>query len=449
LAVRRRPDINKINQRGKGPLYDTLDKKKAEPRREKKRIVNKQRYPLVRRREYNPVNREPSVKPQVDWKVVEQFELTQFGKLQTTVPVPEDLAWCGYLQYYDAEYDFVTTKKSKTLQKIEDREFYTVSTTSDPKIEQFATEGVGNVFATDTILAHLMACPRSVFPWDVIIIRVGDMVFFDKRDDSLELDYLTVNETATDPPNSEEKDSINSHDNLSLEATAINQNFSQQILKRSDGKVELEEPHPFWEGSEGADMEPAAVGYRYRKWNLGPNINLVARCELHGKISKKGEDMLMTSYALNEWDTTNTGNESWRKKLDTQRGAVLVNELKNNACKLSKWTAQSLLAGADFMRLGFVSRKLAKDNSQHVILGTLACKPKEFSTQITLSEINMWGIMKMLIEVAQAQPEGKYVLMKDPNKAIVRLYSVPDHTFVDDDVSKEPPKRDDEDEDEE
>jgi hypothetical protein len=34
------------------------------------------------------------------------------------------------------------------------------------------------------------------------------------------------------------------------------------------------------------------------------------------------------------------------------RGAVLATELKNNSCKLAKWTAQSILAGADQMKLG-------------------------------------------------------------------------------------------------
>jgi translation initiation factor 3 subunit D len=53
----------------------------------------------------------------------------------------------------------------------------------------------------------------------------------------------------------------------------------------------------------------------------------------------------MTTYALNEWDFSLPASESWKRKLDSQRGAVLANELKNNACKLSKWTAQSLLAG--------------------------------------------------------------------------------------------------------
>lgn len=44
------------------------------------------------------------------------------------------------------------------------------------------------------------------------------------------LDLLTVNETAVEPP-SEEANSLNSPRNLALEATFINHNFSQQVLK--------------------------------------------------------------------------------------------------------------------------------------------------------------------------------------------------------------------------
>jgi hypothetical protein len=44
----------------------------------------------------------------------------------------------------------------------------------------------------------------------------------------------------------------------------------------------------------------------------------------------------------------------WRQKLDTQRGAVLANELRNNACKLAKWTVQALLAGSDQIKFGYV-----------------------------------------------------------------------------------------------
>lgn len=44
------------------------------------------------------------------------------------------------------------------------------------------------------------------------------------------LDLLTVSETATEPPQ-EEGANLNSPKNLALEATFVNHNFSQQVLK--------------------------------------------------------------------------------------------------------------------------------------------------------------------------------------------------------------------------
>ena len=85
------------------------------------------------------------------------------------------------------------------------------------------------MFATDAILATLMCSTRSVYSWDIIVQRVGKKLFFDKRDDS-EFDLLTVSETATEPPQ-DDATSINSPRNLALEATFINHNFSQQVLK--------------------------------------------------------------------------------------------------------------------------------------------------------------------------------------------------------------------------
>jgi hypothetical protein len=56
------------------------------------------------------------------------------------------------------------------------------------------------------------------------------MVFLDKRDNS-SFDYLTVSETAHEPPQvTAETDPINYPERLSLEATMINQNFTQQVL---------------------------------------------------------------------------------------------------------------------------------------------------------------------------------------------------------------------------
>jgi Eukaryotic translation initiation factor 3 subunit 7 (eIF-3) len=64
-------------------------------------------------------------------------------------------------------------------------------------------------------------------------------------------------------------------------------------------------------------------------------------------VRKRGEKQYMTAYALNEWDSKLAGANEWRQKIDSQRGAVLATELKNNSAKLAKWTAQSIIAGAD------------------------------------------------------------------------------------------------------
>jgi translation initiation factor 3 subunit D len=90
---------------------------------------------------------------------------------------------CGALEYYDKSYDRITTK-SETLLAKSDVSFVKFTTTDDPVIRQLVMDGVGNVFATDTILSFLMTATRSVYSWDVVVTRVGTKLFFDKRDGS-------------------------------------------------------------------------------------------------------------------------------------------------------------------------------------------------------------------------------------------------------------------------
>ena len=90
------------------------------------------------------------------------------------------------------------------------------------------------VSCSDAILALLMASPRSVYSWDITIEKTNGILFLDKRENSL-FDFLTVSETAREPPQaSEDIDEINHPEKLSIEATMINQNFSQQVLKEKD-----------------------------------------------------------------------------------------------------------------------------------------------------------------------------------------------------------------------
>lgn len=49
---------------------------------------------------------------------------------------------------------------------------------------------------------------------------------------------------------------------------------------------------------------------------------------------------------------------------------MLAFETKNNKNKVAKWTAAALLAGADMIKLGYVSRIGPRDNFNHILLGT-------------------------------------------------------------------------------
>ena len=68
----------------------------------------------------------------------------------------------------------------------------------------------------------------------------------------------------------------------------------------------------------------------------------------------------------------------------------------------------------------YVSRLHVRDSSKHVILGTQQFKPAEFATQISLSMDNAWGIVRCIVDTCMALKEGKYLIMKDPNKVCTK-----------------------------
>ncbi|KAK9817128.1 hypothetical protein WJX72_009970 [[Myrmecia] bisecta] len=428
---------NRPTQRNKGPRRFQpnrfqIQRREAEKRGEqigvekhqpRKQQNKRQQFNNYHRNDQRQVTYSCSVDIRPEWSVVEQIPFTSLAKLNFPTSEPQDLAFCGHLEYYDKTFDRVTPKTERPLKKTR-RVFRTVTTSDDPVIRRFASEDVGRVFITDSLLTTLMCAPRSVYSWDIVVTRAGDKLFFDKRDGS-NLDLLTVAETA---PESivEEKDNINGVQQLSVEATAINQNFSQQVLLSEGEKHQCGEPNPF---SGEANEELAAVAYRYRKFSIADDIDLVVRCELDGVMPYKGQDQLLSIKSLNEFDPKIT-NVDWRQKIENQRGAVLATELKNNANKLAKWTAAALVAGADMIKLGYVSRAHPKDNYNHVILSTQVCKPKDFASQINLNMDNCWGIVRALVDVCLKLDEGKYLLVKDPNKQLMRLYEVPEDAFL-------------------
>jgi len=394
-------------------------------------------------------HRDASVQVKDTWAVIEEMDFPRLAKLTLpNIGEAEDVVKCGSLEFYDKTYDRVNTKTERRLQRV-NRVFHKVTTTDDPVIRQLA-KTTGNVFATESILTTLMCATRSVYSWDILVQRVGNKLFFDKRDDS-EFDLLTVSETAQEPPQ-DEGNSINSPHNLALEATFINHNFSQQVLRpveKPEDRLNFEKPNPFVQGKD-EEQEVASVAYRYRKWDLGNGITLVCRCEHDAvMIGPNGENQFINIKSLNEWDSKLAHGVDWRQKLDSQRGAVVATELKNNSCKLAKWTVGSLLAGSDQVKFGYVSRATPRDSTRHVILGTHQFKPSEFANQINLNLDNAWGILRCIVDTCMKLKEGKYLIMKDPNKPVIRIYDIPDDTFESDDDDDDDDDEEDEEEEDE
>ncbi|CAL8073755.1 unnamed protein product [Calicophoron daubneyi] len=414
------------------------------------------------RRQPHRTVRDASVQIKDNWTLQEELDFTRLSKLALpTVKEPVDLVNCGEMEYYDKSYDRVSTRNERALVRV-NRVIHTVSTTDDPVIRRLAKEHAGRVFCTDAIAACIMCCTRSINPWDVVVTRVDDLLFFDEREKA-EFDLVTVCETAAEPPN-EEPGHINSAQRLSLEATYINTNLSQQMLLMGGKKFSFPEPNPFIDDEDESEEdeededgdsdrsstdaekqkkrekkkdELGSIGYRYRLFDLNNNIGLIVRCEVNGvlpSVSEGDNDSQSTPSfvcirALNEFDSRYCGGVDWRSKLDTQRGAVLASEIKNNAFKLARWTTCSLLAGADQLKLGFVSRVNPKDSSRHVILGTQQFKPHEFALQLNLNLDNAWGILRCIVDFFMKMPEGKYLMLKDPNKPLLRIFTVPADAF--------------------
>merc|ERR1719419_2025015 len=66
---------------------------------------------------------------------------------------------------------------------------------------------------------------------------------------------------------------------------------------------------------------------------------------------------------------------------------------------------------------------------------------------------NAWGILRCIIDICMKLKEGKYLIMKAPNKPMIRIYDIPNNTFEseedddDSDESDEDSSDDDDDED--
>uniref|UniRef100_A0A8C4HD84 Eukaryotic translation initiation factor 3 subunit D n=1 Tax=Dicentrarchus labrax TaxID=13489 RepID=A0A8C4HD84_DICLA len=248
----------------------TLPKSAKQKERDRMRLQKKFQKQFGVRQKWDQKSqlkpRDSSVEVRSDWEVKEEMDFPRLMKMRyMEVADPLDIECCGALEYYDKAFDRITTRNEKQLKSIK-RIFHTVTTTDDPVIRKLA-KTQGNVFATDAILATLMCCTRSVNSWDIIVQRVGNKLFFDKRDNS------DFGEDLRD------------------------------LLTPGAERHKFPNSNPFVE--EDMDKsEVASVAYRYRHWKLGEDIDLIVRCEHDGVMTgANGEVSFINVKTLNEWDS--------------------------------------------------------------------------------------------------------------------------------------------------
>ncbi|KAI1917074.1 hypothetical protein LOZ12_004583 [Ophidiomyces ophidiicola] len=417
-------------------------------------------------------NRDSSVTIRPEWSMLEEIDFSRLSKLNLDTPDGEDLDNYGFLYYYDRSYDKAPVKNAERRLQALERAAYNVTTSADPVIQELAEKDEATVFASADILSMLMCASRSVYSWDVVIVKHGNKIYFDKRDNA-SIDLVTVNENAADAPMEAPEgqagakhDTLNTPSALALEATIINHNFAlQTVVESESAKVDFNNPNPFYNPSE--ETEPlASKGFRYRRFNLSLEkddepVNIIVRTEVDAVLKNNisGDDQYVTLKALNEFDHKAQGAGGaldWRTKLYSQRGAVVATEMKNNNVKLARWTTQAILAKSDIMKLGFVARANPRSSAAHVVLGVVGYKPREFAMQMNLNIGNGWGIVRTIIDLVNSVEDDdeddsqekvkKFVLVKDPNKAVIRLYGVPITTFEEDEDAGEKVEKSDENE---
>lgn len=234
--------------------------------------------------------------------------------------------------------------------------------------------------------------------------------------------------------------------------------FVQQVTKH-DGKdnVQLERA---WKMVMDVDDGEAPVpentlpkqAFKYRKFIVdeSKNLEMIVRCKIDCVQSAPSTDktsMLVNATALTEWDPSQTSNANWQQLLDTQFAAVLATELQNNTFRLSRWVISCLLAGVDLLKLGFVTRQNFRDPSRHTVVHVAQFRPNEFANNINLNMENSWGMLNYILTKCLEQPQGDYLLIKDPNKPVIRLFSVPPDEELDAEDDEENDEDDDDDED--
>jgi len=112
--------------------------------------------------------RQPSVQLAEEWPLALDVDMSNLSNFVADVEEAEDLQFAGALETVNPKFTRVTPRNPLSLDKFDNRQHFTATTSEDPIMQQLMQQKAGNVYATDAILVrtthtqgHAAVCARK------------------------------------------------------------------------------------------------------------------------------------------------------------------------------------------------------------------------------------------------------------------------------------------------
>ncbi len=200
---------------------------------------------------------------------------------------------------------------------------------------------------------------------------------------------------------------------ICIESTNVNRKFIDITTSGTEVKT-------FNEDNEYFKEAPDTKVYRYRRWTLEGKIHVVCRSEIDSYVKEGEADKFTKIAALNEYEST----LDWKTNYETNRGALISSEVRNNSSKIARWLCQAQLADCENVKLGFVTKPSSKD-TKHQVLTVEPMTTGGLSNMTGYKLKDNWSIIKTIVEILGKQDDGVFSFVKMPYKQSLRIYQVP------------------------
>eukprot|EP00915_Cephaloidophora_sp_WS-2016_P003529 GHVH01004767.1.p1 GENE.GHVH01004767.1~~GHVH01004767.1.p1 ORF type:complete len:562 (+),score=97.31 GHVH01004767.1:92-1777(+) len=366
-----------------------------------------------------------SVTPDPHWGNLREINLNELARaeLDSSKIQVEEICNRGVIPFFDKSFEKITPKTSRPLKRF-NGVHHNAGFMEDSTLQEYLDDESVQVIATDEVITQMMSACLTRYSWHLTVTKADGKIIFDK-DEGTMVENMTVRETSrTNNPVTDDPVIINRPKELHEEATQLQLNVCQMVLGPNAKEFEA----PDFNVSKPIHANQGRKLYKYRKFEIPPtysskssaNIKIVTRVEVDAIRMVDGKPHYTIIKAMNEYD--NKGG-SYRQQLDKQPGALSAAEYRNNSPKVARWLSQAMLSGADTLVLAWVTREHPHSNKQHQLIGVITEKMDLLQNQLGLKPNNVWGILRSMIDpfLDDSLPDGEYVLLREPNKPIVRI----------------------------